>query len=134
MLRTQERFQPAFDSEAEVERDTWTFFDRRGYRKYQLDREPEKPARPRTEVPLVESGPHAMSEAGRVPVVPITVTEGLWLANKAVLLQQEHFNKSNALSWALHMGLFAMPVVYSDRKSTRLNSSHIQKSRMPSSA
>jgi hypothetical protein len=41
-------------------------------------------------------------------------TAGLWLMNKAALLQVEHFNKSNALSWALTMGLFAMPVVYSD--------------------
>ena len=36
--------------------------------------------------------------------------------NKAASLQLEHFNKSNALSWALTMGLFAMPVVYSDRE------------------
>ena len=36
--------------------------------------------------------------------------------NKAALLQLEHFNKSNALAWALTMGLFAMPVVYSDRE------------------
>jgi hypothetical protein len=35
--------------------------------------------------------------------------------NKAALLQLEHFNKSNALSWALTMGLFATPVVYSER-------------------
>jgi hypothetical protein len=28
----------------------------------------------------------------------------------------EHFNKSNALSWALTMSLFAMPVVYSERE------------------
>jgi len=35
--------------------------------------------------------------------------------NKAALLQLEHFNKSNALSWALTMGLFAMPVVYTER-------------------
>jgi hypothetical protein len=27
-----------------------------------------------------------------------------------------HFNKSNALSWAITMGLFAMPVIYSDRE------------------
>ena len=27
-----------------------------------------------------------------------------------------NFNKSNALSWALSMGLYAMPVIYSDRK------------------
>ena len=44
------------------------------------------------------------------------VTEGLWLMNKAALLQLEHFNKSNALSWALTMGLFATPVIYSDRE------------------
>ena len=36
--------------------------------------------------------------------------------NKAALLRLEHFNKSNALSWALTMGLFAIPVVYSDRE------------------
>jgi hypothetical protein len=36
--------------------------------------------------------------------------------NKAASLQLEHFNKSNALGWALTMGLFAMPVVYSDRE------------------
>ena len=46
----------------------------------------------------------------------MAVPDGLWLANKTSLLQQEHFNKSNALSWALHMGLFAMPVIYSDRE------------------
>ena len=56
---------------------------------------------------------------GRVPVFELKVSEGLWLMNKAALLQLEHFNKSNALSWALTMGLFAMPVVYSDRSGTR---------------
>jgi hypothetical protein len=44
------------------------------------------------------------------------VGEGLWLTNKIALLQLEHFNKSNALGWALTMGLFAMPVIYSDRE------------------
>jgi hypothetical protein len=44
------------------------------------------------------------------------ISEGLWLMNKAAQLQLEHFNKSNALSWALTMGLFATPVVYSDRE------------------
>jgi hypothetical protein len=40
----------------------------------------------------------------------------LWLTNKIALLQLEHFNKSNALGWALTMGLFAMPIIYSDRE------------------
>ena len=45
----------------------------------------------------------------------LRVSEGLWLLNKAASLQLEHFNKSNALGWALTMGLFAMPVIYSER-------------------
>jgi hypothetical protein len=32
----------------------------------------------------------------------------------------EHFNKSNALGWALTMGLFAMPVVYSEREWSQM--------------
>jgi hypothetical protein len=36
--------------------------------------------------------------------------------NKSALLQVEHFNKVNALGWAITMGLFAMPVIYSDRE------------------
>jgi hypothetical protein len=40
--------------------------------------------------------------------------------NKAALLQMEHLNKSNALAWALTMGLFAMPVIYSDREWDQL--------------
>jgi hypothetical protein len=40
--------------------------------------------------------------------------------NKAGLLQLEHFNKSNSLGWALTMGLFATPVVYSDREWTQV--------------
>ena len=42
--------------------------------------------------------------------------DSLWLMNRASQLQLEHFNKSNALGWAITMGLFAMPVIYSDRE------------------
>ncbi|MCL4852469.1 MAG: hypothetical protein KJZ78_13940, partial [Bryobacteraceae bacterium] len=56
----------------------------------------------------------------RVPLFDLRVTDGLWLMNKAGLLQLEHFNKSNALSWALTMGLFAMPVVYSEREWSQM--------------
>src|SRR6266849_8107326 len=40
--------------------------------------------------------------------------------NKAALLQLMHFNKSNALSWALTMGLFATPVIYSEREWSQI--------------
>ena len=55
----------------------------------------------------------------RVPLFDLRVTDGLWLMNKAASLQLEHFNKSNALSWALTNGLFATPVVYSDKELTQ---------------
>ena len=58
--------------------------------------------------------------SGGYRVFEIRVSEGLWLANKVALLQLEHFNKSNALGWALTMGLFAMPVIYSDREFNQI--------------
>jgi hypothetical protein len=65
---------------------------------------------------LIDEGRHGLATLRRVPMFRMKVTEGLWLLNKAALLQLEHFNKSNALSWALTMGLFATPVVYSDKE------------------
>ena len=64
----------------------------------------------------MDEGKHGLASQRRVPVFQLKVSDGLWLMNKAALLQLEHFNKSNALAWALTMGLFAMPVVYSDRE------------------
>jgi hypothetical protein len=65
---------------------------------------------------LVAQGPHALARQSRVPLFTLQLTDGLWLMNKAAQLQLEHFNKSNALGWAITMGLFAMPVIYSDRE------------------
>jgi hypothetical protein len=67
-------------------------------------------------VELVKRGLHGLAKQKIVPVVEFNFGEGMWLMNKAASLQLEHFNKSNALGWALTMGLFAMPVVYSDRE------------------
>jgi len=49
----------------------------------------------------VDSGQHALAALRRVPLFEMKVSDGLWLMNKAALLQLELFNKSNALSWAL---------------------------------
>lgn len=67
-------------------------------------------------IQLIDQGSHGFAGIKRVPVFELKVSEGLWLTNKIALLQLEHFNKSNALGWALTMGLFAMPVIYSDRE------------------
>lgn len=97
-------------TDAKWEQETrWIYYDRE---KFQIFRKAGEGGR----IEAVDQGAHGLASLGRVPVFRLKVTEGLWLMNKAALLQLEHFNKSNALSWALTMGLFAMPVVYSDRE------------------
>ncbi len=71
-------------------------------------------------IELVDQGSHGFAGIGRVPVFEVKVSEGLWLTNKIALLQLEHFNKSNALGWALTMGLFATPVIYSDKEFNQI--------------
>ena len=69
---------------------------------------------------LSDEGRHALAKLGQVPLFGLRIPEGLWMLNRAGSLQMEHFNKSNALSWALTMGLFAMPVVYSEREWSQM--------------
>lgn len=97
-------------ADAKWERETrWIYYDRSAYKLFRQAAE----AKP---IELIDSGKHSFAALGRVPVFRMKVSDGLWLMNKAALLQLEHFNKSNALSWALTMGLFATPVIYSDRE------------------
>ncbi len=101
-----------FESKEWVRETRWTYYDQQDFRVYrQLQRAGEK-----SRIELVDRGRHGLARQERVPLFEMKVPEGLWLMNKAGLLQLEHFNKSNALSWALTMGLFATPVIYSDRE------------------
>jgi hypothetical protein len=87
----------------------WIYYDRENFKVFRKSGEGQA-------IELIDQGKHGLAGLRRVPVFEMKVSEGLWLMNKAALLQLEHFNKSNALSWALTMGLFATPVVYSDRE------------------
>lgn len=89
----------------------WSYFDKQVFRKYR-----EMSTGPgRSQKVLVAEGAHGLSRMNRVPLFELKIMDGLWLLNKAASLQLEHFNKSNALSWALQVGLFAMPVIYSEK-------------------
>jgi hypothetical protein len=89
----------------------WAYYDKEWFR---IFRRKEQGGR-ESDIEVVGSGRHGLAKTRSVPLFELKVSEGLWLMNKAGLLQLEHFNKSNALSWALTMGLFAMPVIYSER-------------------
>jgi len=101
-------------TDAKWEKETrWIYYDREKFQIYRRAGESEA-------IELVDSGRHGLAPQGRVPVFDMRVSEGLWLMNKAALLQLEHFNKSNALGWALTMGLFATPVIYADKEFSQV--------------
>jgi hypothetical protein len=96
----------------------WHYYDREHYRTYRQSGKQGLfgAAIETAPVELVAEGLHGLAKLQRVPLFELKLTDGMWLMNKAATLQLEHFNKSNALGWALTMGLFAMPVIYSDRE------------------
>ena len=91
---------------------TWAYYDKRNYRIYRQTSKDTGEGR----IDLIDQGLHGLAKQNRVPLFGLEIQEGLWLLNKAGSLQVEHFSKSNALSWGLSMGLYAMPVVYSERQ------------------
>jgi hypothetical protein len=112
VLRQSMRRQPRVDAPEIVDETYWYYFDKTSYRTYRQVETGKEPG----SIELVGYGAHSLVRQSRVPIFTLQVSEGLWLLNKAGHLQLEHFNKSNALGWAITMGLFAMPVIYSDRE------------------
>lgn len=95
----------------------WIQYDRETFQIYQSF---ENSSGQHRKIDLIDEGRHGLAAQGKVPVFQMQLSGGLWLMNKAALLQLEHFNKSNALAWALTMGLFAMPVIYSEREWSQI--------------
>jgi len=110
VLKTDSIHQPTPGAEP-VHETLWTYYDRENYEVYRRQGSHDSHG----EIVLADSGPHGLALQRRVPIFELTTSDGLWLMNKAALLQLEHFNKSNALAWALTMGLFATPVVFSNK-------------------
>jgi hypothetical protein len=113
VLRTTGLRQDAVSDAGWVKETRWLYYDKE---EYKIFRRAEGETGQKGQPELVASGRHGLAGLHRVPLFSLKVSEGLWLMNKAALLQLEHFNKSNALGWALTMGLFAMPVIYSERE------------------
>jgi hypothetical protein len=109
VLRTQSLRKEKIEDSLWVKQTRWIYYDKENYRVY------EQNDTGRKEIEVVAEGRHGLAKLARVPLQELRVSDGLWLLNKAASLQLEHFNKSNALGWALTMGLFAMPVIYSER-------------------
>lgn len=101
---------PGKVTDTRTERETrWLYYDRENYRIYRRTSDGKA-------IEQTDEGRHGLAALKRVPLFELRVSEGLWLMNKAALLQLEHFNKSNSLAWAMTVGLFAMPVIFSDKE------------------
>ena len=92
---------------------TYVYYDKQTYRVYKQSGSSYGGG---GAVEQIDSGYHGLAKQNRVPLFRMNIPEGLWLLNKAGSLQLEHFEKANALAWSLTMGLFAMPVIYTDRE------------------
>lgn len=116
VLRTQETRGDFLGKSQTV--DCWIYFDRQNYVRYERARQDNEKNWEAIEinapVQIVKSGPHALAEAGIVPLLKFPVTSALWLANRAYLPIVDHLNADNAYGWALYMANLAMPVIISD--------------------
>ena len=117
VLRTESVRKERVEDEAWVRERRWAYYDKQNFRVY---RQASGENGSGGAIELVDEGLHALAKLNRVPLFELRIAEGLWMLNRAGSLQIEHFNKSNALSWALTMGLFAMPVVYSEREWSQM--------------
>ena len=116
VLRTEVTRQDRVEDVEWLTEKRWAYYDKQNFRLYrQVSTGGGTGA-----VELIDEGVHGLAKLGRVPLFGLRIPEGLWMVNRAGSLQLEHFNKSNALSWALTMGLFAMPVVYSEREWSQM--------------
>ncbi|HLJ47567.1 MAG TPA: hypothetical protein VKU01_16240 [Bryobacteraceae bacterium] len=112
VLRTHDLRKQRVEDREWVKQTRWAYYDKQRYRIFDSTQAEGRESTPA----VIAEGFHGLAKQNTVPLFDVRVGEGLWLMNRAALLQLEHFNKSNALSWALNMGLFAMPVVYSERE------------------
>ncbi|HYM06108.1 MAG TPA: DUF4055 domain-containing protein [Terriglobales bacterium] len=117
VVRTSQLRQTGTEGETWKKETCWIYYNREIFKMYRSVSEPSGQS---AKIELVDEGQHGLASQSKVPMFQMRVSDGLWLMNKAALLQLEHFNKSNALSWALTMGLFAIPVIYSEREWSQI--------------
>lgn len=95
-----------FDERDTVQETYWMYTREEWCRwdvKYKVGDKPKS----ETSIPFASKGNHTF---GKVPLVRMQFSDGLWIMSKLESLAREFFNKRNALSWAEFKAL--MPVLY----------------------
>jgi len=84
-------------SSRDVHTQRWTYYDTNGWSRYELRHKADEKPKDTDLVRLVNEGTYS---TGKVPLVRLTVPEGLWAMAKLEGLAREHFNKRSGLAWA----------------------------------
>ena len=116
---------------------TWFYYDRENYKVYEYRRKPEEQIRVASDdvgrtATLLREGKHALAHMRRVPIRRTSLTDGLWIANRAYLQLIDHLNQDNTLAWALFMSNLAIPVVIGDYDTSNMTYSEVGHLHFPS--
>lgn len=107
---------------------TWYYYDKKEYRVYE-DRMTVEEAKTISSgssgrsAKLIRQGAHSLALENRLPLRKVTLSEGLWLANRAYLLLLDHINQDNTLAWSLFMSNLAIPVIIGDIDTSNMTHS-----------
>jgi hypothetical protein len=102
---SQDRLTPAGDRSALTQ--SWFIYDAENCIKYSRTYRENEIPRDDDEIPLVATSRHGFT---RVPVIRMSLPDGLWLLDRVADAQIEHFRLKCGLHWAIRRSCYPIPV------------------------
>jgi hypothetical protein len=96
------------ESDRSMITERYTLYTRTAWERWEVTYKNGKPPKPAQEIPSVK-GSHSF---GRVPLVRLSLPDGLWAMNKIHNLAKEHLNKRSSTSWSQYRHLFPILGAY----------------------
>jgi len=93
----------SLESGRNVIREEFTYYTPDAWKRWAIEYNIQNPPVDSTEVEEMDEGSHSF---GRVPLLRLKLSDGLWAMGKILPIAIAHFNKRNALSWAEYKSLF----------------------------
>jgi len=81
----------------------YTIYTHDSWARYKVSYHRDKPPKPKDMIPLEAAGDHSFP---KVPLIRLTLPDGLWAMSKLEGIATEHFNKRCALAWAEYKSLY----------------------------
>jgi hypothetical protein len=105
--------------EPDTERHIWTYVTSEALYEYRAEFPRDKPP-PDKDLIALTGGQPQLHNLGAIPIIPVTIPEGLWIMERLAETVIELFNRQASLAWHLDQMAFAMLVIASDRNFSQL--------------